>query len=444
MRKNKPHTDRPNSPGLTIAEKLLSSHANEICRAGQSVVCRIDCAMATDGSAPMAIDYFHKMGGTRLHSPENIIIAMDHYSPPDNPGTIALHDIIRTFTADQGNILYDIGAGVGHQLMVERGHVLPGNLVLGADSHAVAYGALNAFATGIGSSDLAAVMLTGKLWLKVPETIRINLSGKLTPGVDAKDIALTLNHRLDADFTSYKMLEFTGDGATSLSLEQRMVLANMSTEAGAKAGVFEADEKTFDFLHQHTRQVITAEPVVADADARYAGFEDIDLSQLEPLLAIPPKHGAAAKIVTVKEVTGQSVNMVYLGTCTGGRLSDFEKALEIIRHGGPKHPDVQLIITPASDRIADSLAAKGMLAEFEEFGAIIMLPGCGACCGTCGRIPADGDVVLSAANRNFSGRMGNARAEIFLASPEACAAAAITGEITDPRSFLKSSPGMTT
>ena len=424
--------------GLTIAEKILSNHSSGICRAGQSVVCRVDCAMATDGSAPMAIDYFHKMGGTKLRNPENIIIAMDHYAPPDNPGTIALQDSIRSFTKEQGNVLYEIGAGVGHQLMAERGHVVPGSLVLGADSHAVAYGALNAFATGIGSSDMAAVMLTGKLWLKVPETIRIELTGKLRPGIDAKDIALEINRRLDPDFASYKILEFSGEGAASLSLEQRMVLANMSTEAGAKAGVFDADEVTFDYLYQQLGQHITGEAVVADGNASYAGHEEINLSSLEPLLAVPPKGGAAADIVSIKDYAGQSVTMVYLGTCTGGRVSDFEKAIELIRRGGPKHPDVQLIITPASDRVSESLAAKGMMEEFINFGAILMTPGCGACCGTCGRIPGDGEVVLSAANRNFSGRMGNAKAEIYLASPEACAAAALTGKITDPRIFLNS------
>jgi len=426
--------------GLTIAEKILSHHYatgnTRVCRAGQSVVCHIDCAMATDGSAPMAIDYFHKMGGTKLRCPENIVIAMDHYAPPENPGTIALHDTIRTFTKQHGNVLYETGAGVGHQLMAERGHALPGNLVLGADSHAVAYGALNAFATGIGSSDMAAIMLTGKLWLTVPETIAIHLTGKLMPGVDAKDIALEIIRRLDPDFTACKVLEFRGEGIAALNLEQRMVLANMSTEAGAKAGVFEADETTFDYLCQQTGHRLTASPATADPDAGYAGVEEIDLSALEPLVAVPPRDAAAAEIVALKKYAGQKIDMVYLGTCTGGRISDFKKALEVIRKGGAKHPDVQLIITPASDRISDILATTGMWTEFINFGAIFMMPGCGACCGTCGRIPRDGEIVLSAANRNFSGRMGNAKADIYLASPEACAAAALSGRITDPRNIL--------
>jgi 3-isopropylmalate/(R)-2-methylmalate dehydratase large subunit len=424
------------SPGLTISEKILSAHSADICRAGQSVICRIDSAMATDGSAPMAIDYFYKMGGRALHRPETIVFAMDHYAPPDNPATVRLQDTIREFTNIQGNVLYEIGAGIGHQLMAERGHVLPGALVLGADSHAVTYGSLNAFAAGIGSSDMAAVMLTGKLWLKVPESIRVVLTGELSQGVDAKDVALEVVKRLDPDFTSYKTLEYSGDGAASLTLEQRMVLANMAAEAGAKAGVFAADSKTFEYLRQQTDEVVADTSVTAATDAHYAAEVAIDLSALGPRLALPPVDGAAAVIVSLEHFQGRAVDMVYLGTCTGGRSSDYEKALAIIRRGGKKHPRVQLVVTPASDRVLSALGATGLLNEFIQFGAVIMTPGCGACCGSCGGIPGDGKVVLSAANRNFTGRMGNAKADIYLASPQACAAAALTGEITDPRRFL--------
>jgi len=384
----------------------------------------------------MAIDYFHKMGGTALHRPESIVFAMDHYAPPDNPATVRLQDTVRDFTAARGNVLYEIGAGIGHQLMAEHGHVAPGGLVLGADSHAVTYGALNAFAAGIGSSDMAAVMMTGKLWLKVPESIRLLLTGQLPQGVDAKDIALEIIDHLDADFTSYKTLEFSGNGVASLSLEQRMVLANMSAEAGAKAGIFAADGKTFDYLRHQTGKDIADTSVSADTDAHYAAEVAIDLSELSPRLALPPRNGAAAEVVALEDFQGRAVDMVYLGTCTGGRSSDYEKALAIIRRGGKKHPRVQLVVTPASDRVLSGLGATGLLNEFIQFGAVIMTPGCGACCGSCGGIPGDGKVVLSAANRNFTGRMGNAKADIYLASPQACAAAALTGEITDPRHFL--------
>lgn len=424
------------SSGLTISEKILSAHSEGTCRAGESVICRVDSAMATDGSAPMAIDYFRNMGGTVLREPEKIVFAMDHYAPPDNPATVRLQDAIRDFSESQGNVLYEIGAGIGHQLMAERGHVFPGALVLGADSHAVTYGSLNAFGAGIGSSDLAAVMLTGKCWLKVPESIRIILTGDLPTGVDAKDIALEVIKRVDADFASYKTLEYSGDGVASLSLEQRTVLANMSAEAGAKAGVFEADGKTIEYLRHHTGKPVAETAVAADPDAVYAGTVAINLSELGPRLALPPRSGAAAEIVALDQHRGRPVDMVYLGTCTGGRSSDFEKALAIIRRGGKKHPRVQLVVTPASDRILADLGSTGSLNELIEFGALIMTPGCGSCCGTCGSIPGDGKVVLSAANRNFTGRMGNAKADIYLASPQACAAAALTGTITDPRDYF--------
>ena len=418
----------------TISEKILSAHCGRECRAGESVVCKVDAAMATDGSAPMAIDYFNKMGGKKLAEPQSMIFALDHYAPPDNPATVELQDRIRRFSEEQGNILYDIGAGIGHQLMIERGHVKPGQLIVGADSHSVAYGAANVFATGVGSSDLAAVMLTGKLWFKVPESIRVTLTGKLPNGVDAKDIALEINRTLDPAEASYRTLEFQGDGAASLTFEERMLLTNMSTDAGAKAGVFAADATTTAYLNAGDDVGVA---VHADKDAVYALDLNIDLDQLTPRLARPPVDGAAAEIVGIEQDLGTPVDMVYLGTCTGGRKSDLERALNVLRNGGTKHKRVQLIVTPASDRVYSDLATEGMLAEFIALGALVMTPGCGSCCGTCGTIPGNEKVVMSAANRNFTGRMGNAKARVYLASPEACAAATITGEITDPRTFLE-------
>tara|TARA_R110000787_G_scaffold181008_3_gene293097 strand:- start:30169 stop:31449 length:1281 start_codon:yes stop_codon:yes gene_type:complete len=417
----------------TIAEKILSAHCGRPCYAGESVVCRVDAAMATDGSAPMAIDYFRGMGGEKLADPKSLIFALDHYAPPDNPATVALQDRIRKFSTEQGNVLYDIGAGIGHQLMIERGHVRPGDLVVGADSHAVAYGAANAFAVGVGSSDLAAVMLTGKLWFRVPESIRIELIGKLPASLDAKDIALEINRTLDPQDASYRVLEFTGEGAVSLTFEERMLLSNMSTDAGAKAGVFDADSVTTTYLKN---QDGLRHAVTADEGAVYAKHLSIDLNTLTPRLARPPVNGQAAEIVELGQDVDTPVDMVYLGTCTGGRQSDLESALRVLRAGGGKHPRVQLVVTPASDRVYAGLAADGMLEEFIRMGALMMTPGCGSCCGTCGAIPGDEKVVISAANRNFTGRMGNPKARVFLASPAACAAAAVTGKITDPRTII--------
>ena len=412
----------------------MSHHCGHDCRAGETVVCRVDAAMATDGSAPMAIDYFHAMGGQTLADPDHLVIALDHYAPPDNPATVALQDRIREFTKTHGNVIYEIGAGIGHQLMMERGHIRPGMLVVGADSHAVEYGAANAFATGIGSSDLAAVMLTGKLWFRVPESIRVELSGKLPAGLDSKDIALEINRVLDPQDAGYRTLEFAGPGARSLTFEERMLLANMSTDAGAKAGVFEADEKTAAYLGVAEHEM---DATAADPGALYAKHLEIDLDQLKPKLARPPVGSAAAEIVDLDDDEGTPVDMIYLGTCTGGRKSDLESALRILQAGGGKAPGVQLLVTPASDRVYGDLAANGLLSAFLEYGALMMTPGCGSCCGTCGAIPGDDKVVMSAANRNFTGRMGNPRARVYLTSPEACAAAAVTGKITDPRKFIR-------
>lgn len=424
---------KANGGPATIAEKILSKHCGRPCFANESVVCRVDAAMATDGSAPMAIDYFYAMGGKRLAAPKSLVFALDHYAPPDNPSTVALQDRIREFSAMHGNVLYDIGAGIGHQLMIERGHVRPGDLVVGADSHAVAYGAANAFSVGVGSSDLAAVMLTGKLWFRVPESIRIELTGKLTASVDAKDIALEINRTLDPKDANYRVLEFTGDGAVSLTFEERMLLSNMSTDAGAKAGIFDADAVTTTYLRNEEG---LSQAVKADDGASYAKYLSIDLDTLTPRLARPPVGGRAAEIVELGQDIDTPVDMVYLGTCTGGRQSDLESALRILRAGGGINPKVQVVVTPASDKVYADLAAEGMLVEFIKMGALIMTPGCGSCCGTCGAIPGDEKVVISAANRNFTGRMGNPKARVFLASPAACAAAAVTGKITDPRTIM--------
>lgn len=424
---------KTNGGPATMAEKILSKHCGRPCYAGESVVCRVDAAMATDGSAPMAIDYFRAMGGEKLADPKALVFALDHYAPPDNPATVELQDRIRTFSAEQGNILYDIGAGIGHQLMIERGHVRPGDLVVGADSHAVAYGAANAFAVGVGSSDLAAVMLTDKLWFRVPESIRIELTGKLPASLDAKDIALEINRTLDPQDASYRVLEFTGEGAVSLTFEERMLLSNMSTDAGAKAGIFDADAVTTTYLKN---QDGLRHAVTADEGAVYAKHLSIELNTLTPRLARPPVGGEAAEIVELGQDVDTPVDMVYLGTCTGGRQSDLESALRVLRAGGGKHPRVQLVVTPASDKVYAGLAADGMLEEFIKMGALMMTPGCGSCCGTCGAIPGDEKVVISAANRNFTGRMGNPKARVFLASPAACAAAAVNGKITDPRTII--------
>lgn len=395
-------------PGKTISEKILSAKSGRDARAGDVVICRVDCAMGTDGSVPMAIDYFQAMGGGRVHAPERIVFAMDHYAG-DGP-TAALHARVREFAAAQGIRVWGVGEGIGHQLMIEHGLARPGHLVLGADSHAVTYGAVNAFATGIGSSDLAAIFVSGEIWLKVPHAIRVTVRGSFAPGVYAKDAALALAAELGADGATYQALEFAG---VELPLDDRLVLANMAVEMGAKNGIFAGD-------------------VQADTHAGYAREITLALDRLTPQVALPHRVDSVAPLASA---VGTPVQFVYLGTCTGGRVSDYHEALRVLRAGGGPAAGVSLVVTPASRAILEALEGDGTMAAFRAMGAVIGAPGCGSCCGTCGPIPGDGANVISTANRNFKGRMGNGAAFIYLASPASCAAAAVRGAIADPREW---------
>ena len=414
----------------TISEKLLSAKSGRTACAGDVVVCRADYALGTDGSTPMAIDYFEAMGGNCVRDPERVVLALDHYAPAPSRHTAQLHQRMRDFAAAHGIPVWDVGEGIGHQLMVESGRALPGGLAVGADSHAVTYGALNCFGTGIGSSDLAAIFLCGRLWLRVPESIRVELRGALPTGVYPKDIALLLARELGADGATYRALEFCGDGVAALELEDRLVVSNLALEMGAKTGIFPADCATLQYLEG--RMFGEFEPAAADPDAKYVREITIVLDALEPQIALP--HDVD-RVEPVRKASGTPVQMVYLGTCTGGRERDFHQALDILKAGGGPAAGVQLVVTPASRSVLENITRDGTLAEFIAMGAVIGTPGCGSCCGTCGAIPGDGVNVISTANRNFKGRMGNGSASIFLASPATCAAAAVRGKVTDPREF---------
>jgi 3-isopropylmalate/(R)-2-methylmalate dehydratase large subunit len=414
--------------GKTISEQILSSKSGMDARAGAVVVCNVDCALGTDGSTPMAIDYFNAMGGKKVFDPRRIVFALDHYAPAPSRAVAQLHQRMRDFAALHGIPLWDVGEGIGHQLIVESGRAVPGSLVVGADSHAVTYGALNCFGTGIGSSDLAAIMMSGRIWMRVPESIRVTLTGELPRGVYPKDVALHLAEQLGADGASYQALEFCGPAVALLDLEDRLVLSNLTVEMGAKNGVFAADRQTFDYLSGRSAEILS--PVNPDADATYVRDITIALDTLTPQIAIP--H-LVDQVVPIHDAAGTRVQMVYLGTCTGGRVRDFHQARDVIKAGGGVAPGVQLVVTPASREVLETITRDGTLADFIALGAVIVTPGCGSCCGTCGAIPGDGVNVISTANRNFKGRMGNSNSSIYLASPASCAAAAVRGTITDPR-----------
>lgn len=415
-------------PGKTISEKILSTKSGSDAYAGDVVICAFDVAMGTDASTPMAIDYFDEMGGERVLDPARIAVALDHYSPPSSAKSAGLHDRIRAFARTHGIHLWEMGEGIGIQLMVENGRCLPGGLVVGADSHSVTFGALNLFGTGIGSSDLAAAMISGEVWLRVPETTRVRLEGHLPEGVFAKDIVLALSAMLGQEGANYHTLEFHGPVASALEIDDRMVLSNMSVEMGAKAGIFLADDKTDAYLAGRTSQPY--ERVAPDADARYARDLVIDVAALPPQVARPHQPD---DVVPLDASHGTPVDMVFIGTCTGGRVPDFHQVLDVLERGGGVAPGVMLVVTPASREVLLTLTRDGTLEKFAKMGAVITTPGCGACCGTTGAVPGDGMTIISTANRNFKARMGNATASIYLASPASCAAAAVSGVITDPR-----------
>jgi 3-isopropylmalate/(R)-2-methylmalate dehydratase large subunit len=413
----------------TISEKILSAKSGTDAVAGDIVVCGVDLVIGTDASSPMAIDYFTRMGGDALFDPRRVLFSLDHYSPPSTAKTAAFHDEVRAFAGRRGAEVYEVGFGISHQVVAEVGRVLPGDLVIGADSHTVTCGALNLFATGVGSSDLAAAMITGRIWLRVPETIEVLLSGERPPGVAAKDAALAMIAELGAEGANYQTLEFHGPGLAGLTLDDRFVFSNLAVEAGAKAAIFPFDDVTAAYLDGRTRERLA--PVESDAGATYSRRLEIDLPTLSPSIAVP--H-SPTDVVPLGAAVGTPVHMVFLGTCTGGRVCDFHDALEVLdRAGGRVAPGVQLVVTPASREVQLTLIADGTMGRLAAMGAIITTPGCGACCGTSGAIPGDGMTVISTANRNFKARMGNATALIYLASPAACAAAAAAGVITDPR-----------
>jgi 3-isopropylmalate/(R)-2-methylmalate dehydratase large subunit len=357
--------------GKTLSEKILSLRSGTDARAGDLVVCDVDCALGTDGSTPMALDYFERMGGDAVRHPDRIVFALDHYVPPSTPKTKALHQRMQAFARAHGITLHEAGEGIGHQLIVETGRALPGTLVVGADSHAVTYGALNCFATGIGSSDLAAIMLSGQIWLRVPHSIRVNLTGRLRSGVYPKDIALALAGKLGADGAAYQALEFAGPGVAALELEDRLVVSNLAVEMGAKNGIFPADGRTEAYLADRTDRAF--DPVSADPDAAYSREIEIDLDALTPQIALP--H-LVDQVVPIDATIGTPVQMVFLGTCTGGRLRDFHQARDVLIAGGGVAPGVQLVVTPASRAVLEAMEADGTLADYVKLGATIVPPRC--------------------------------------------------------------------
>ena len=414
----------------TIAEKILSSHSGKNAKAGDIVIAELDYMIGQDGTSGIAIDSFKNMGSTKVFDPKKIAIIIDHSSPSPNAGVSAIHKKIRDFQKESGIKLYDVGCGICHQITPEQGHVVPGDLVIGADSHTCTYGAINAFSTGIGSTDLAAGWASGRLWFKVPETMKVLYNGKLPKGVYSKDLALKLIGDIRADGATYMALEIHGQAIDEISVDARFTISNMAIECGAKAGLMEADQKVLEWVKAHAKK--KPKPVSADKDAKYAKTVEIDVSKLEPQIAKPHTVDNA---VPISKLGNVPVQQGLIGTCTNGRLEDFEIAAQILK--GKKVKDgCRLILAPASKQILLDMIMQGIYQQLLEAGAVAVTPGCGPCVGTHNGVPSDGENVISTANRNFKGRMGNVNAFIYLGSPATVAASMIEGKIADPRKYL--------
>ncbi|MCX8082734.1 MAG: 3-isopropylmalate dehydratase large subunit [bacterium] len=417
--------------GQTIAEKILSSHSGKKVFAGEIALANVDFVMAQDGTAPLVIKVFGELGGEKVFNPKKAAFVIDHNSPSQSQGVSSLHKMMRDFAKKYGLKLFDIGEGVCHILVPEKGLVKSGDLVLGADSHTPTYGALNIMSCGVGSTDLAIALLTGQQWFKVPQTIKIILKGKKSSGIYGKDIALYMVKTLTAEGATYKSVEITGPALKEISMSERFTLCNLTTEVGAKCGIMEFDRKTEEWFRK--LKIKKYKPVFPDKDAVYEREVEIDVSVISPQVAKP--H-TVDNVSDIEDVKGTEIHQAFIGTCTNGRTEDFAVAASILK-GRKVKSGVRLICTPGSRSIYLECLKKGYIQTIIESGGCVTNPGCGPCVGTHQGIPSDGENVISTANRNFKGRMGNQNAFIYLASPATVAASAIEGKITDPRKYLK-------
>lgn len=422
--------------GKTIAEKIISKHSGKEVSAGELVLSKIDFAFGQDGTSGLIIDTFevitsNKTGAKKVFNPMKCTLVIDHSAPSPVAAISQIHEKMRHFAKEQKMSIYDIGYGVCHQVLPEGGHFGAGDLVIGADSHTCTYGALNLCACGMGSSDVACAFISGKTWFKVPESMKIILKGKPPQGVYAKDVILFVIKDLTEEGANYLSVEFSGETIKHLSLDSRFTICNLSVEMGAKFGIMPFDKKTETWLKERVKKKL--HPVLADKDAKYLDIREYDVSKLEPQVAKP--H-TVDNVSPITEVEGTIIQEAFLGTCTNGRLEDLKIAGKILS-GKKIHPEVKFIVAPASREVLLQTIEKGTIEVLLKAGATIVNPGCGPCVGTHQGIPADGENVISTANRNFKGRMGNPKANIYLASPATVVASAIRGKITDPRHYFR-------
>jgi 3-isopropylmalate/(R)-2-methylmalate dehydratase large subunit len=419
--------------GRTMAEKILASHAGqETVRAGQFIDARVDIVLGNDITAPIAIREFDKLGGDggalRVFDPERVVLVADHFAPNKDIKSAEQCAVMRRFAREQ-NLphYYDVGCmGIEHVLLPEEGLVVPGDVVVGADSHTCTYGALGAFATGVGSTDIAVAMATGRLWMRVPETIRIVYRGQLQPWVGGKDLILHTIGQIGVAGARYMAIEFAGPAVGALSMEGRLTMANMAIEAGAKAGLFAVDDTTLAYVEGRAARSYNS--YQADPDASYARLIEIDASQIEPQVAFPhlPENSRA-----VGQAGNVPIDQAIIGSCTNGRLEDLRVAAKLLR-GRRVHAGVRCIVIPGSQRVYLDALREGLLEVFVEAGAAVSTPTCGPCLGGHMGVLAAGERAVSTTNRNFRGRMGHPESEVYLASPAVAAASAVAGRIAHP------------
>lgn len=417
--------------GKTLAQKILARTSGRTqANVGEIVEATPDFSYSHDYAA-WAIDAFEKMGATKVHRPDRIAVCFDHGIPPntskDANSLKRVRDFVRKHHFGQ---FYEAGTGVAHQVMVEKGWIVPGSLSVANDSHATSGGSVGALALAVGETEIGFLWATGKLWFRVPETRRITLTGRFARGVYAKDLMLVIARQLGVLGALYEIMEYHGDALPHLSVSERFTLCNMATEVGAKGGVFPYDEVTAEYMQG--RALYALEPVTSDADARYSAEMAFDLAQIQPMVALPGREDSG---VPIEHVRGEPIQQVFIGSCTNARADDLQIAARILR-GKKVHPTIRLLVTPASRQAELDALKSGDLEALIDAGATLLPAGCGVCAGTHQGVLADGERCLSTSNRNMPGRMGNKNAEIYLCSPATAAASAITGTITDPRELV--------
>jgi len=413
---------------LTLAEKILATHAGKkkVSR-GEFLNVRVDLILANDITAPIAIREFNRLGVDKVFDPKKVVMVPDHFVPNKDIASAEQAKLMREFAHEQEIIYFEVGeAGIEHVLLPEQGLVLPGEVVIGADSHTCTYGALGAFATGMGSTDIAAAMATGDIWMKVPPTIKLVYHGSLGKWVGGKDLILYTIGDIGVDGALYSAMEFTGKAIDYLSMDNRFTMANMAIEAGAKAGIFPVDNKTLDYVKSRAKRPYTIyEP---DRDAEYSRVIEYDTSAIEPQVALP--H-SPANTKPVSQVGNIEINQAVIGSCTNGRLEDLRLAAKILK-GRKVHPGVRCIIIPGSPQVYLDALTEGLIELFVKAGAVVSPPTCGPCLGGHMGVLADGERCISTTNRNFVGRMGSSKSEVYLSNPAVAAASAIMGRIASP------------